>query len=266
MRVGIAAGVVLLLGLSAEAASDPYPKAAASYVVSVDGEIMWERAADAPRRPASLTKIMTALVALESDWNGTAVVTVSPSAAAATGSRIGLKPGDKMSADDLLTATLVRSANDACLALAQHSAGSIEEFVSRMNIRASAMGLTATRFVNPCGLDAEGQVTSARDLWRLTEAALALPRFAKTVARERAIIRTVGGRVFEIATSNALLGRLPGTAGVKTGYTRGAGKCVVALAERDGVRVVVVLLDAKDRWWAAAGMVERAFEAARAAR
>jgi D-alanyl-D-alanine carboxypeptidase (penicillin-binding protein 5/6) len=245
------------------AADDPFPKAASAYLVAIDGRVIWERAADTPRAPASLTKIMTALVLLDGEWNPDAPVRIGPLAAAATGSRLGLAAGDELSAGDLLTAMLVRSANDACLALAEHAGGSVAHFVATMNARAEALGLAATRFANPCGFDDPAQRSSARDLWRLTEAALAAPEFARRVALARAEVRTKAGRVFRFETSNALLGSLPGAAGVKTGYTRGAGKCVVALAEREGRRVVAVLLDAPDRWWAAAAIVEKAFEAAR---
>ncbi len=246
--------------------SDPYPRAAASYLVALDGGVLWERAAGAPRRPASLTKIMTALVVLEKGVAADAVVEVSAAAAAETGTRLGLRPGDRAAAGDLLRAMLVGSANDACLALAEHASGSAKSFVDAMNARAGALGLRATHFEEPCGHDRDGQVSSARDLWRLTEAALEKPVFASAVASERATVRTSSGRELVVETTNVLLRNLEGARGVKTGYTPKGGKCVVALAERDGHRVVAVLLDAPDRWWTAAGLVERAFEVARARR
>jgi serine-type D-Ala-D-Ala carboxypeptidase (penicillin-binding protein 5/6) len=244
--------------------SDPFPKAAASYLVAVDGSVLWERAAGVARRPASLTKIMTALVVLEKGYESGAVVEVSAAAAAESGTRIGLKRGDRVAAGDLLNAMLVGSANDACLALAEHAGGSVKAFVNLMNARAAALGLKATHFEDPCGHDRAGQVSSARDLWRLAEAAIDKPEFARAVALERATVRTAAGRELAVETSNKLLGNLPGAKGVKTGYTAKAGKCVVALAERDGHRVLAVLLDSPDRWWTAAALVERAFEAARA--
>ncbi len=246
--------------------SDPFPKAAASYLVAVDGRVLWERAASAPRRPASLTKIMTALVVLESNYRADAMVEVSAKAASESGARLGLKPGDRVAAGDLLDAMLVGSANDACLALAQHALGTTKAFVAAMNARAQALGLSETHFVEPCGHDRAGQVSSARDLRRLAEAALEKPAFARAVALDRVSVRTAAGTDLAVEASNKLLGRLPGAKGVKTGYTAKAGKCVVALAERDGRRVLVVLLDAPDRWWTAAGLIERAFEATRAGR
>ncbi len=257
--------VVALRTWGAAPPSDPFPNAeAASYLVAMDGRVVWERAASVPRPPASLTKIMTALVVLESGYRSDAIVEVSAAAASESGSRLGLKPGDRIRAGDLLDAMLVGSANDACLALAQHSMGSTRAFVAAMNARASAMGLGDTHFEDPCGHDRAGQVSSARDLRRLAEAALEKPAFARAVGLERVTVRTVAGRKLAVETSNKLLGSLPGAKGVKTGFTTGAGKCVVALAERDGHRVVAVLLDAPDRWWTAAALIERAFEEARA--
>lgn len=238
---------------------DPFPKAAASYVIAVDGAVIWERNAADVRPPASLAKIMTALVLLEAGWDPEAVVTVAPAAADVSGARLGLRKGERMRAGDLMAAMLVRSANDAAVALAVHAAGSVPAFVRKMNARAADLGLAATRFANPTGLDAPGQVSTARDLLRLTEAALVHPEFARLVATERTTVSTLGGRRFPIESSNALLGRLDGARGVKTGHTSKAGKCVVALAEREGCRVLAVLLDAPDRWWAAAALIEKAF-------
>ncbi len=241
---------------------DRFPRAAAAYLVVLDGRELWARDADRPRPPASLTKIMTALVALEGPWDPAALATVSPRAARATGTRLGLRAGERLAAGDLLTATLVASANDACLALAEHLAGGEAAFVARMNARSAALGLTATRFENACGHDGPGQRTSARDLVALTRAALAHGEVRRLAALEAATLRTEAGRAIAIKTTNALLGRLDGARGVKTGYTPAAGRCVVALVERGGAELLLVLLDAADRWWAAAGLVEKAFDEA----
>jgi D-alanyl-D-alanine carboxypeptidase (penicillin-binding protein 5/6) len=245
---------------------DRFPKAAASYLVAIDGRVVWAGKPDDPRPPASLTKIMTALVLLEGDWEPDAPVTVSRAAAAETGSRAGLRAGETLSAGDLLTAMLITSANDACVALAEHAAGSVAAFVAAMNMRATTLGLAATRFENPCGHDAPGQRSSARDLLALAEAALTHPEFARAVALRSAEVKTTRGRRVAFKSGNHLLGNSPGVIGVKTGWTPEAGKCLVVLAERDGVRVMIVLLDAADRWWTAAAFVEEAFDAARALR
>ena len=246
--------------------ADRFPHAAASYVVAIDGRIVWERDADTPRLPASLTKMMTALLLMERDWDPAAKVTVSANAARASGSRAGLKAGDVLSSQDLLTAMLVTSANDACLALAEHAAGSTPAFVAKMNARAAEMRLTATRFANPCGHDDPGQRSSAHDLRTLAEAAMARPEIASVVGLKAATLSTASGRKIQIKTGNHLLGRCEGAYGVKTGYTPGAGKCLVAAVERGRTKVLVVLLDAADRWWTAAGLIEMAFDEAAAQR
>lgn len=243
---------------------DRFPRAAASYVVVLDGRVLWERSPDTPRPQASLVKIMTGLVLLDGEWDANAVVAVSARAARQTGSQLGLEVGEEMNAGELLTALLVISANDAAVALAEHAAGSVERFVERMNAKAKALGLSATHFVNPTGLDAEGQASSANDVAKLADTALGHAEFARLVALQSTRVETLGGRRFELETSNALLGRLPGAKGAKTGFTSAAGKCVVALAERGGHRVLAVLLDAPDRWWAADGMIREAFDVASA--
>ncbi len=268
-RLGlIAAGALLLAAPArAEPAADPFPRAAASYLVAIDGELRWARQPDAPRAPASLAKIMTALVALEdTSWRPRAPVLVSERAAKASGARAGLRAGEALAAEDALTAMLLASGNDACLALAEHVAGDAERFVARMNARAASLGLKATRFRDPCGFDRPGQSTTARDLLELTAAALRQPAFARIVALEQAVVTTAAGRQIRLRSSNALIGRLPGARGVKTGYTAKAGRCVIALAEREGVRVLAVFLDSPDRWWSAAAVVEAAFDEARARR
>lgn len=250
----------------AAAAEDLYPRAATAYAVAINGRLIWARAADTARPPASLTKIMTALIVLEGDWHPDADVSVSASAAGAKGRRLGLRAGERISALDALTAMLLGSANDACLALAEHGTGSESRFVARMNERARALGLAKTRFSNACGHDAPDHKSSAADLLRLSEHALGLPEFARIVAMRGAEASTRGGRRFRLMNSNALIGRLPGAAGVKTGFTSRAGKCLAAHATREGVRVTAVLLDAPDRWWSAAGLLEAAFDAAGRAR
>jgi D-alanyl-D-alanine carboxypeptidase (penicillin-binding protein 5/6) len=177
---------------------------------------------------------------------------------------MGLAPGTRIAASELLAGLLLRSANDACVALAQHIDGTETRFVARMNARAQALGLAATRFANACGFDAAGHHASARDLARLAELALASPPLARLMALDRYDARTADGRRFALANTNVLLGLVPGLAGVKTGYTKRAGHCLIGYAERGGHRVLVVLLGAKDRWWDAVAMIEQAFERTKA--
>jgi D-alanyl-D-alanine carboxypeptidase (penicillin-binding protein 5/6) len=240
-------------------AADPFPAVAAAYEVRVDGVRLWSHAASAPLPPASLTKLMTALLVAE-DGRLDAVVTASARAAGASGSRLGLRKGDRFRVGDLLTATLLASANDACRALAEWRDGTEARFVDRMNRRATALGLRATRFVNACGHDAPGHVSSAADLAVLAEAAASVPAIASRVREVRASVGDVTAtRIVEVTNRNALVGRYEGAIGMKTGFTARAGKCVIALAERGGVRVLLVLLNGRDRWWDAHAILDRAF-------
>jgi D-alanyl-D-alanine carboxypeptidase (penicillin-binding protein 5/6) len=246
---------------AAHAVEDPYPWIASAYLVKRDGVVLWAGRPDARLAPASLAKLMTALIALERG-NLDEPVTVGRGVLQATGTRIGLKPGERMTASDLLTATVVRSANDACRALADHISG--KAFVGAMNARASALGLANTRFADPCGHDREGQYSTAADLARLAEEVMKHGEYMRLARLEKISLRTLdSGRTFTLRNTNALLGRYPEAIGLKTGYTEQAGNCLVALAERDGVRVLAVLLNAPNRWWNAAGLLDRAFAAAR---
>ncbi len=256
-----AALLAAALPLLSPAAGDPYPQIAASYLVKRNGTLLWAGAAEARRPPASLTKMMTALLALEAGA-GDEPVSVSHAAAAETGTRLGLRAGERLRAGDLLAAVVVRSANDACHALAEHIGGSARAFVERMNGRAAQLGLANTHFVEPCGHDRAGQYSSAADLARLAEEVARHSEYLRLSRIEHMTIGTLDGRrSFVLRNTNALIGRYPGAIGLKTGYTQGAGTCLVALAERGGERVLVVLLASPDRWWSAVGLLNRAFAA-----
>jgi len=247
-------------GAAMAAATDPFPQLADSYLVQIGERVLWTHHADKRLPPASLTKVMTALLVLE-DYQPAHIVTISRSAAQATGSRIRLKAGDKLSVEALLAATLIASANDACAALAEFNAGSIEAFVAKMNERALALGLANTHFSNPCGFDAPGHHSSANDLARMARAALAHPVFAALVARPEAEISTTDGkRRFQFRNKNALIGTYAPAIGVKSGYTNGAGKCLIVLARKNDTQVMLVMLNAKSRWWDAIGIIENAFD------
>ena len=264
MRAGFLFGLCLGIAASAmwaEAAvpGDPFGNVAAAYLVKVDGREVWERNPSSRLPPGSLAKMMTALLVLErADLRS--VVTVSPEASRETGTRVGLARGDRMTVLELLAATLLGSANDACHALADHIAGSEAKFVARMNVRARELGLSDTRFANACGHDAPGMHSTARDLARLAETAMGTPVFAKMVGLENGWISTAdGGKKFSLENKNLLIGRYRGAIGVKTGFTGRAGKCLAAVAERDGKRVLLILLNAPDRWWKAEEILDAAF-------
>ncbi|HEX4023174.1 MAG TPA: serine hydrolase [Steroidobacteraceae bacterium] len=241
---------------------DPYQRSAAAYAIVVDGTILWGRNLDAHRAPASLTKLLTALVLLDSNWQPDAILTVSRDAAHTTPSRVGLRTGEQVRAEDALTAMLMHSANDACLVLVEHAAGTLAAFAARMNARAAQLGMHDSHFVHPCGYDAAGQYSTVHDLLQLAQVAHADPRIARIVAQRRASITTESGRRLTFNSTNHLLGRMPGVVGLKTGYTAQAGRCLIALGERSGHHVWVVLLGARQRWWVAHRMLTSGFAAA----
>jgi len=253
-----------------EPPTDAYPDVAKAYWVELDGVPLWAGRADRRLPVASLAKLMTALVAAE--HGGLDVIdAVSAAAAAETGTRIGLRRGERVQRRDLLLAMLVRSANDACRALADAVGAGIAApdptaaFVARMNARAVALGLADTHYANPCGHDDAAQFSSARDLAVLARAVLAEPVLVDAVQRRELRFSTAAGRTFSLRTTNALLDGLAGARGLKTGTTPAAGRCLVALVERDGHRVLAVLLHAPERWWDAVALVELAFEVVPAA-
>jgi D-alanyl-D-alanine carboxypeptidase (penicillin-binding protein 5/6) len=241
---------------------DPYHRSASAYAAVLDGELLWGSNLDVRRAPASLTKLLTALVVLDSDWQPDALLSVSHDAAHAIHPRVGLHTGESIRADDALTAMLMHSANDACLVLAEHVAGSLDAFAARMNARAAALGMQDSHFVHPCGFDADGQYSTVTDLLRLAKAAHADPRIAQIAAQERATISTASGRSLAFRNTNQLLGRLDGVVGLKTGYTQHAGHCLIAVAEQSGHRVWLVLLDSQRRWWTAHRIITDAFATA----
>ena len=237
----LAAAAVAVAAGCATAAASPPPVGAPAFVVrgGPDAVVLAARSPDAPRAPASITKLMTVLVALEHARLDD-MITVTPQAAGIGESTIGLRPGERLSVRDLAIAALVPSANDAATALAFHvGRGSVARFVAMMNAKARSLGLTSTHFENPHGLDQPGHVSSARDLTTLLSAALRNPFVRTWSTRSTATI--AGGRV--LTSTDGLIGKLP-LVGAKTGHTDAAGWSQVAAVERDGVRITASLLGA----------------------
>jgi serine-type D-Ala-D-Ala carboxypeptidase (penicillin-binding protein 5/6) len=239
---------------------DRFPGIAPAYAVIVDGRLTWGAQLDTPRPPASLVKLLTALTLLDGApadgaWHPDDIITISAQAAAIEGSQVGLRTGERVRAEDLLTAMLVRSGNDACLALVEHAAGGIAAFLPRLNARARALGMTSSQFLHPCGLDVPGSHTTVRDLIPLARAALAQPQMALRGGAVEARIRTLAGRELHFKNSNALIGRDPEATGLKSGYTRLAGRCLIGVAARGPHQAIVVMLGAEERWWAASNLL-----------
>jgi D-alanyl-D-alanine carboxypeptidase (penicillin-binding protein 5/6) len=238
---------------------DPYPSAARSYLLVLDQQPLWQRAPSQRLQPASLAKLLTALVVLDSDWNAERWIAVSKYAASVPPSRLGLKEGEQITAGAALAAMLIRSANDACRTLVESVTSDLTVFRSRMKARAARLGMSDSNFVDPCGFDAPGQFTTANDLLKLARAARAQPLVAHLTALPEAQLTTRAGRTLKFLSTNALLGRLQGTEGLKTGNTSQAGQCLIAYVRRQNHDVWLVMLGGTERWWLAHGMIEDAF-------
>ena len=207
------------------------------------GQVLFAHKPNERRPIASLTKIMTAMLVTERT-EPTDVVTVSDEAASgrpAGISSLGLVPGERIRVNELLYALLLQSANDAAVALAEHVSGSVDAFVDDMNTRAERLGLPNTMFASPNGLDDDGY-SSASDLVRLTRAAYRSRGFASVVATRLHTVTSLDEPPRIVQNRNVLLWLYPGAIGVKTGFTSAAGFCVVAAAEREGMRLIAVVL------------------------
>lgn len=259
----VLAAVFLCTSGSAAETTQARASFARAFLIEVDGVQRSGHAADLKLPPASLTKMMSGLLVIEHGVSDSPV-TISAHAAAATGSRLGLRAGERMAASDLLSAMLIASSNDACRALAEWVAGSEAAFVERMNRRAAVLGLSRTHFVNACGHDAVGHVSTASDLARLARVAMAQPEYARRARLPELTVKTLAGRSLSFTNHNQLIGRFPGAYGVKSGFTAQAGKCLVAMVERDGHEVLLVMLNAKNRWWDADAALEYALSRAAA--
>lgn len=228
---------------------------------TADGRTLWERDPDVERAMASTTKIMTALVVLDRA-DLTDSVTVSAQAAAVGEAGVDLVAGETHTVEHLLEAMLVRSANDAAFALAEHVGGDVDGFVRLMNDKAAELNLANTAFANPHGLDAPGHHTSAADLASLANIAMSDPRFAAIVGMQSVSV-TSGGQTRMYGSSNELLGTYEGATGIKTGWTNDAGYCVVASAQRAEIGFIAVVLGGtseKDRFAQARELLDWGYE------
>ena len=211
-------------------------------------EILYGKNETNKRAMASTTKIMTAMVVIQ-NTNLNSIVEISKKAAGTGGSRLKLNTGDKISVRDLLYGLLLRSGNDAAVALAEYVGGSVEEFAELMNQKAQELHLENTHFVTPHGLDSETHYTTAYELALLADYALKNEVFAQIVGTKTYTI-TINGYSRAISNTNELLGNLNGVYGVKTGFTNGAGRCLVTSAKRGDMDLICVILGAdtkKDR-------------------
>ena len=219
------------------------------------GAVLYEKDADRRMLVASTTKIMTAMVVLE-HCRLSEPVTVTMAHAAVEGSSMYLRPGEAYTVEDLLYGLLLASGNDAAAALAEHCAGSMEAFAALMNEKCAALGLENTHFENAHGLDAPEHYSSARDLARITAAAMLDAKFSEIFATQA---KTVHGVTYY--NHNKLLGSCAGCIGGKTGYTEAAGRILVSCAEREGMRLICVTVSDPKDWEDHAALYDACFAA-----
>lgn len=250
---GTSLGLVLAAALVASAAHADGPKVTARAAIIVDattGEVLWERNGDLRLPPASTTKVLTAIVALESGRLDDSF-TVSAGAAATAPSKIGLRAGQTMVLSDLLYAVLLKSANDAAAVVAEGISGSEAAFARRMNAKARALGAKRSTFVNPHGLTAPGHVSTARDLTRIFRYGMQLAMFRDLLETPSAQVPLSTGtrtRMVALRSHNRLLTGWDYKVIGKTGYTRAAKRCFVGAAGGNGRHIVVALLGSTDLW------------------
>ena len=251
-------GAVLCLCLTlkgtALAGTEPEVKALGAVLMEAEsGRVLWEKNAEAPLPNASTTKIMTCLIALESGMLDD-TVTVSPNAASKPETRMGLSAGEKIKLRDLLYPMMLESANDAAVAVAEHIAGSEEEFCDMMDERALEIGAMDTDFETANGLDRDGHHATAMDMALITAYALENEDFREIISAPSATVKS-DRRTYTVANKDRLLKEYDGAIGVKTGFTGLAGQCFVGAAKRDGMTLISVVLGSgwgssgKERKW-----------------
>lgn len=239
---------------------DGAPAVTAAHAILIEqetGRVLYERAADVRAPMASTTKVMTALVALES-CGVDGVVTVPDDAPDTEGSKAYLSRGERLTLGDLLYALMLVSGNDAAVTIASHVAGSTEAFAELMTQRARALGCVNTNFVNPHGLPNENHYTTARELVRIAAEAMENDAF-RTVVGTTYHETESGDRARTFKNKNKVLWQYEGGCGVKTGFTKAAGRCLVFAAERSGMTLIGCALNAPDMWNDAFALLDYGF-------
>lgn len=238
----------------------PGPEVSANGIVILDadsGVYLFRRNEDELLSPASTTKILTAIVALET-YDMDEVVTIGQ--IANSGATMGLVPGERITVENLLYGALIQSGNDAAWALAEHYRGGVEAFVAAMNEKARDLNLTRSHFTNPVGYDDIAHKMTPMDLARLSQAALENHTLSKMVAIPQITVSDVTHTFFHPLTNvNQLLGKIPGVGGIKTGWTEEAGENLVTLVERGGHRIILVVLRSQDRFGDTSRLIDWVF-------
>lgn len=231
------------------ASSPPVLKAKAAIVIdAMTGKVIYSKNAEEQRYPASTTKLMSLIVALE-HGNLNDIVTASNHAANTEGSTLWLTEGEQLTLHDLLYGIMLVSGNDATVAVAEHISGSVEKFAQLMTEKAHAIGAKDTRFTNSSGLPDPNHITTAHDLARITAYGYKNPLFAEIISTKNKVIPWAGkefGR--DLYNENRMLWLYEGGNGVKTGYTDSAGRCLVSGAKRNDIQLIAVVLDSDTMW------------------
>lgn len=220
----------------------------ACLIEAESGRVLYSKNSNKQMPMASTTKVMTAIVAIESEIPLDRILTIPSMAVGVEGSSVYLKKGEKVTFEMLLYALLLSSANDAAVAIAHTLCGSVNAFVELMNEKAQKLGLENTHFTNPHGLFEENHYTTAQDLAKIMAYAMKNDIFAKiTLCQKKAFSRD-DGTSFLLTNHNRLLKYYDGVIGGKTGFTKKSGRCLVTCAEREGLRLIAVTLNAPDDW------------------
>lgn len=231
-------------------AGDKLPQMTASSAIVIEaktGHVLYERDADKRMYPASTTKMMTLITALESNKLDE-IVTVSERASGADGSTLWLEIGEQIPLGELLSGMIMTSGNDAAIAIAEHVDGTVPEFAAHMTRRAQELGATGTNFVNANGMPDENHYTTAHDLARMAAYGYTLDHFADIVSAKDGYYSWVHDPTHYLRSENQMLWLYEGGNGVKTGYTDAAGRCLVSAANRNGVQLIAVVLDSLYIW------------------
>ena len=254
--------ICMLFSLSSAArASEPFTVEAKAAVLidGASGRVLFSQNAGQRLPMASTTKIMTAIIALEHSLPGE-IVTAGKNASGVEGSSIYLSEGEELSMEHLLYGLMLRSGNDAAVAIAEHVAGSVDAFAGLMNAKAEELGADA-HFVNPHGLPAEGHEASALGMALIMRSALTIPDFRTITATARKVIPWVGNEYSRVLENkNKLLTTYEGATGGKTGYTKAAGRCLVFSAKRNGLELIGTVLGCPTWFETAETLLDYGFE------
>lgn len=209
------------------------------------GVILYDKNPHRRLKPASLTKIMTSLVALDYYKEDSVLKVIN--AQESLGNTIDLLRGDRLLASDVILGLLISSGNDAAVTLAENYPGGYKAFIEKMNSKTLELGLENTKFSNVSGVQSPDHYTTAYDIAMIARSALDRPVFENIVSQKKATLKSLNGHVYNINTTNILLGK-PGFYGVKTGWTPEAGECLVVLAEKDAHPILISILNSQDRF------------------